>query len=155
MKKYSTQEATGKIQRYCAYQERSHLEVRQKLFEYGMKEQETDEIVTNLITSGFLNEERYAKAFAGGKFRMKKWGRLKIIRALESQGLTKNCIKAGLTEIDQPTYEDTLRQLLIKKAHQVDEKIKYVQRDKVAKFALLKGYEPELIWELLKEIVPD
>src|SRR5687768_10604150 len=99
MKKLTKQEAETKIQRYCAYQERCHQEVRGKLYEYSLFKDEVEDILTNLITEGFLNEERFAKAYAGGKFRMKKWGRLKIIHELEIKGLSKNCIHAGLKEI--------------------------------------------------------
>lgn len=100
--------------RFCAYQERSHHEVRNKLFEYGLFASEVDELMTQLITQGFLNEERFAKAYAGGKFRMKKWGRVKIKHELKAQGLTKNCIQRGLDEIDPTDYRKTLQQLLKK-----------------------------------------
>jgi regulatory protein len=154
-KKLSTEEALGKIQRYCAYQERSHSEVRQKLFQYGLRESEVDDLLTQLITSGYLNEERYAKAFAGGKFRMKKWGRMKIVHALEAQSLSKNCINSGLKEIDPDDYLKTLRQILKKKNSELTEKNIYTLRDKLSKFAIQKGYEPDLVWKVLKEILPD
>src|SRR5579871_6478535 len=89
-------DALSKIYRYCAYQERSHREVKNKLFEYGLYSNQVDEIVSRLITEGFLNEERFAKAFAGGKFRMLKWGRIKIEQELEREGLTPRCIARGL-----------------------------------------------------------
>src|SRR5882757_6205956 len=76
-------QARGKIQKYCAYQERSHQEVKHKLHTYGLTVDEADEIISSLITDNFLNEERFAKAFAGGKFRIKKWGRNKIEHELE------------------------------------------------------------------------
>ena len=89
-----------KINKYCAYQERTHLEVRNKLFEYGLASDDVDLLISQLITDGYLNEERFAKTFAGGKFRIKGWGRIKIIHELEAKGLTKNCILIGLKEID-------------------------------------------------------
>src|SRR5689334_25253039 len=107
-KRTSQTDALAKIYRYCAYQERSHQEVRNKLFELGLYQSEVDELLSRLITEGFLNEERFAKAFAGGKFRMKKWGRLKIINELELKGLTRNCIKSGLREIDDGDYNAAL-----------------------------------------------
>jgi regulatory protein len=155
VKTYSQQEAKEKILRYCAYQERSHREVRNKLFEYGLGRSDVDEIMVFLITEGFLNEERYAKAFAGGKFRMKKWGRLKIIHALEAQGLTANCIKSGLKEIDTDDYEKTLTQFLEKKNSEVEDGNIYSKRDRLSKAAILKGYEPELVWKILRTILPD
>jgi regulatory protein len=95
----SPKEALVKIQSYCAYQERSHKEVKNKLFEYGLYASEVDELISNLIVDGFLNEERFAKAFAGGKFRIKKWGRLKIQQELEMLGLTKRNIARQLNQI--------------------------------------------------------
>src|SRR6478736_2106800 len=91
-KSYTVSESIARIYRYCAYQERSHQEVKNKLYEFGLTTDEVDELLSKMITEGFLNEERFAKAFAGGKFRIKKWGRLKIVRELESQGLTKRNI---------------------------------------------------------------
>jgi regulatory protein len=155
MKKYSVQDAMEKIQRYCAYQERNHKEVRAKLFDYGLERADVEELIAHLITSGFLNEERYAKAFAGGKFRMKKWGRLKIIHALEAQGLTPRCITSGLKEIDEEDYEKVIHDFLVRKNETVEEENIYSQRDKISKAAILKGYEPELVWKILRTIVPD
>ena len=145
-------EALGKIQKYCAYQERSHQEVKYKLSSYGLTSDETDEIVSRLIIDNFVNEERFAKAFAGGKFRIKKWGRNKIEHQLESLGLTKNCILRGLKEIDPSDYNKTLRTVLMKKAQEVSEENLYAKRNKIARFAISKGYEPELVWEMVKEL---
>jgi regulatory protein len=155
MKKYSPQEAKEKIQRYCAYQERNHREVRNKLFSYGLYGSDVEEIIVHLIGAGFLNEERYAKAFAGGKFRMKKWGRIKIVHAMEAHGLSPNCIKSGLKEIDNADYEKTLREILEKKSAQRDEENLFVKRDKLATYAIQKGYEPDLIWKTLRDLLPD
>jgi regulatory protein len=150
-KKLTSSEALAKIYRYCAYQERSHQEVRNKLFEFGLYKSEVDELISTLITEGFLNEERFAKAFAGGKFRMKKWGRLKIVNELEAKGLTGNCIKSGLKEIDENEYRATLEKLVTKKSSLLSEKDQFVKRDKLSKFAIQKGFEPDIVWSLLKE----
>lgn len=155
MKKTTPIEAKGKIQRYCAYQERCHQEVRNKLYSFGLYSDEVDQLLTDLITDGFLNEERFAKAFAGGKFRMKKWGRIKIVNALEAHGLSKNCIRIGLKEIDNNDYITTLESILQKKAEESDEENIFVKRDKLSKFVIQKGYEPELVWKSLKELFPD
>jgi len=151
--KFTPAQALGKIQKYCAYQERSHQEVKRKLYSYGLTVDETDEIISKLITDNFLNEERFAKAFAGGKFRIKKWGRNKIEHQLESFGLTKNCITRGLKEIDPSDYNKTLRALLRKKTEEVSEENLFAKRNKIARFAISKGYEPELVWEMVKEIM--
>jgi regulatory protein len=155
MKRYSLQEAKEKIRRYCAYQERAHQEVRSKLFEYGLYGDDLEGILADLITDGFLNEERFAKAFAGGKFRMKKWGKIKIVHALEAKGITARCIQAGLKEIDENDYAKALRSFLEKKINEADEENLYAKRDKLSKAAILKGYEPELVWSVLRELLPD
>jgi len=154
-KRISPPEAIIKIQRYCAYQERSHKEVRNRLFLFGLSENEVDEIIAQLITDGFLNEERFAKAFAGGKFRVKKWGKIKIKNELESLGLTRNCIQIGLKEIDPEDYTKTLKSLLVKKSNEVMDDNPYRKRDKIARFAIGKGYEPEQVWEYLRALVKD
>lgn len=155
MKKYSPQEAGQKIQRYCAYQERSHQEVRTKLFTYGLSSVEVDRIIVELIDQGFLNEERFARAYAGGKFRMKKWGRLKITHGLEAKGVAPNCIKIGLKEIDNDDYEASLKEFLETKAGEITMDNLYARRDKISKAAVQRGYEPDLVWKFLKEILPD
>jgi regulatory protein len=143
-----------KIFRYCAYQERSHLEVKNKLFELGAGKSDSDEILSDLITEGYLNEERFAKTFAGGKFRLKSWGRNKISHALEAKGLTANCIKAGLKEIDEDAYLDTLQKLISKKAEQSTLENAFIKRDKVANYIIQKGFEPELVWQIIKQTIP-
>ncbi len=149
---YTPAQAFEKISRYCAYQERSHKEVRNKLYEYGLHRGDVEELLSKLITEGFLNEERFAKAFAGGKFRMKKWGRNKIVHELESHGVTPKCIKKGLAELSDADYKKTLRGLLVKKLDLTKEPNLFKKRDKVARFAIGKGYESELVWAVVKEI---
>ena len=149
----SLSEALAKIQKYCAYQERCHQEVKFKLNTYGLSSEEVDEIVSTLITENFVNEARFAKAFAGGKFRIKKWGRNKIVNELESHGLTNACILLGLKEIDSSDYAKTLRGLLLKKAEEISDDNLFLKRNKVARFAIAKGYEPDLVWETVKELV--
>jgi len=109
-------------------------------------------VITRLITDGFLNEERFAKAFAGGKFRMNKWGRQKIKRAMEGHGLSTRCIQYGLREIDSSSYSKTLATLLSKKLKSLHEPNLIKARHKAATFAIRKGYEPDLVWEILKEM---
>jgi regulatory protein len=155
LKQLTPQEAKEKIQRYCAYQERSHQEVRKKLFDFGLYSNEVEEMISYLITSNFLNEERFARAFAGGKFRMKKWGRIKIVNALEGHGVSENCIRLGLKEIDNSDYEKTLYTLIDKKADDIDEENIYAKRDKLSKFVIQRGFEPDLVWKVIRELRPD
>lgn len=147
--------AYTRICRYCAYQERSHKEVRGKLFSYGLFPSEVEQTISRLITEGFLNEERFAKSFAGGKFRMQKWGKHKIKRALEMHGLSSRCIERGLREIENGAYAKTLRSLLTKKLQSISEPNLFKARQKAAHYAIGKGFEPELVWELLKEMDRD
>jgi regulatory protein len=151
-KRLTKAEAKSRILRYCVYQERCHQEVKEKLFSFGLSRTDTDDLMTDLITDGFLNEERFAKAFAGGKFRMRQWGRLKIIRELKSRGLTANCIKSGLKEIDDGDYRKSLTLLLEKKSSAVSGENSFVIKDKLSRFAIQKGYEPELVWIVLKDL---
>lgn len=150
MKRRTIQEARQLIYKYCAYQERSHSEVTERLHQYGLTNDEAQELVTELILEGYLNEERFAKAFAGGKFRMKKWGRIRIEHELTLHGLTARCIALGLKVIDDSDYEHTLELLMDQKWTQVQESDLFVKRDKVAKYLIGKGYEPDLVWPRLK-----
>ncbi len=149
----SLPEARAKIYRYCAYQERCHQEVRNKLYEYGLPGSEVEQLITDLITEGYLNEERFARSYAGGKFRMKNWGRLRIIRELEWRNITPYCIKGALTEIDEEDYLKALRQLIEKKASLIEEENVFVKRDKLAGYAIQKGFEPELVWGVVRDII--
>jgi regulatory protein len=152
-KQSSPQQIKEKIYAFCAYQERSHREVKKKLFEYGLYGQEVDEMVTALIIDGYLNEERFAKAFAGGKFRIKHWGRVKIEHELEAHGLTKKCIRSGILEINEGDYIETLRKLLLKKSLLLKAEDNFTKRNKLARFAVSKGYESELVWKIVDDII--
>ena len=154
MKTLSAQQVKQKIERYCAYQERSHQEVRKKLYDFGLYRDDVEEMLSSLITEGYLNEERFSKAFAGGKFRMKKWGRNKIAHALEGKGVSQNCIRIGLKEIDEQEYVAALRVLLKQKASGLEEDSVYVVRDRLSRFAIQKGYEPDLVWREINELLP-
>lgn len=149
------EEALTRIARYCAYQERSHQEVRNKLYSFGLRTSDVEMLLSRMITDGFLNEERFARAFAGGKFRLKKWGRNKIIHELEALQISSRCINRGLEEIDQKTYVRTLEALLKKKLASLDEPNPFRRKDRAARFVIAKGYEPPLVWELLKELEAD
>jgi len=149
----SHQEALTKIFRYCAYQERSHREVKNKLFEYGLPSHQVDEVLSHLITEGFLNEERYAKAFAGGKFRIVKWGRLKIQKELESSGVSPRNVARGLMEISTAEYAKTILHLIKRKSSQIVDESPYKRRNRVARFVIGKGFEPELVWEAVNDFL--
>lgn len=148
----SPAEALAKASRYCAYQERSHQEVRDKLYGYGLHRNEVEEALTELITQGYLNEERFAKAFAGGKFRMKKWGKVKIELELKRKRLSPRCIAIGLKEIDANSYKKALGQILNKALKAGSSDSAYVQKNKAARVAIAKGYEPDLVWDMIQTL---
>ena len=136
---------------FCAYQERSLKEVRQRLREWELTEDEIEPIIAELIIQNYLNEERFTRAFAGGKFRVKKWGRLKIKQELKLRGVSNELIQKGLSEIDGDDYEETLRDLLEKKARSLRGEPLDVKQ-KLVRFALSRGFESDIVWDLLKTI---
>lgn len=147
-------QAKEKIYSFCAYQERTHQEVKNKLYSYGLYRDDVEELLSHLIVEGFLNEERFAKSYAGGKFRIKEWGRLKIVNALEGKGITSRCIQIALKEIDENDYSETLKGLLEKKIASIESENVFVIRDKAGRYAISRGYEPELVWQMIKILVP-
>lgn len=143
------QQAYLKARGYCAYQERSQQEVRDKLYEWGLWKEVVEDILVKLIADNFLNEERFAIAYAGGKFRIKKWGRNKIRQALKLKGASEYCIKKGIAAIDEDDYREVLQSILSQKATQLKEKNPIKENYKVAQYAMSRGFESALIWELL------
>lgn len=142
-------EAQAKAEHYCAYQERSQYEVRGKLIEWGCYGDDLEEVIVVLIDGNFLNEERFAKAYAGGKFRMKQWGRLKIKQGLQLKKISSYCIKKGLETISDEDYEQTLLHLLEKKKGEISEKNPLKLQYKLAAYLQSRGFEPELVWALI------
>lgn len=145
-KKYLTKEqAIQKLRQYCAYQERSHYEVRQKLWELGVRKSEHDEIISSLIEDDYLNEERFAKMYAGGKFRMKEWGRKKIYYGLKEKQVSEYNIKKAMKEIDETAYLKTLHELAETKYNSLKGEQYLVRKKKTIDFLLQRGFEPELV----------
>jgi regulatory protein len=140
-----------KAQNYCAYQERSQQEVRDKLYSWGLWKDAVEDIISSLIQDNFINEERFAKIYAGGKFRIKKWGRVKIKHALQLKGVSTFCIKKGLSEIDDDAYMETLKELLSEKLKSIKEKNPLAKKYKAAAYAISRGFESDLVWGLLKD----
>ena len=145
-------DAKADLERYCAYQERCQSEVERKMEGMGLRPDERDELLVDLITSGFLNEERYAKAFVRGKFRSNKWGRYKIRQGLKTKRVSVECIAVGLQEIDEDEYMNVLRDLMEQKARSVKDKNTYTRNRKIANYLLQKGFESELVWEEINAV---
>jgi regulatory protein len=147
-------DARTAINRYCQYQERCHAEVRNKLYDLGCRTTEVEEHISDLIEKGILNEERYAKAYARGKFRMKQWGRIKIIQQLRLKKVTDYCIKKGLSEIDADEYTGVLKKLVERKWSELaGEKNPGVRKMKVFRYVAQKGYESDMINDTINEII--
>ncbi|MCW3075050.1 MAG: RecX family transcriptional regulator [Flaviaesturariibacter sp.] len=152
-KKYlSKEQAIQKLRQYCAYQERSHSEVVQKLWDLGVYKSEHDEIISSLIEDDYLNESRFAEAFAGGKFRMKDWGRKKIYYALKEKKVSEYNIKQAMKCIDEEAYRKTLQELGEKRYASLKGEQYLVRKKKTQDYLLLKGFEMELVTALLKAL---
>jgi regulatory protein len=146
-------QALPKLMKFCAYQERTHQEAREKLYELGVYDDDAEEVIVRLIEDNFLNEERFAKAFAGGKFRMVHWGKQKILYALKQKGLSDYCIKKGMEEIGEEEYIQSLQKILQKKLTSLaSETNPLIIKQKLAQYAISKGYESDLVWREVQEL---
>jgi regulatory protein len=144
-------EALEKAKSYCAYQERCHKEISDKLYSWKLNADEINYIIDHLLQENYLNEERFAIAFAGGKFRIKHWGRKKIVKKLKEKRVSEYCIKKALEEIDDKEYIITLHRLIEKKHGSLKEKNPFTKKKKTAAYVYGKGYESDLIWGHLND----
>ncbi|MCS3798240.1 regulatory protein RecX [Niastella sp. OAS944] len=141
------EQALQKLRHYCAYQERCHMEVKEKLYSFGLRKQVVEESISQLIEEDYLNEERFAIQYAGGKFRMKQWGRVKIKHALQQKQVSAYCVNKAMKEINDDDYEKTLHKLAEQKWNSVTgEGVNlFVKMSKTSDYLLQKGYEAELV----------
>jgi regulatory protein len=151
-KTLTKEQGLQKLRQYCAYQERCHSEVRDKLFKLGVWRKDHDEIISTLIEDNYLNEERFAIQFAGGKFRVKNWGKTKITYELKQKGISKYCIARALNQIEDKTYESTLKRLAEKKYRSLKGDQWMIRKKKTSDYLLQKGYELNLIQAALTEL---
>lgn len=150
--KLTNEQALEKIKRYCSYQERCHSEVKEKLYSFGLRRNEADEIISELIENNYLNEERFAIQFAGGKFRMKHWGRKKIQYELQQKNINGFIIKIALKEIDEQKYFETLQKLAQTKWDALKMENDLLRQSKTNAYLLQKGYEQRLISGVINKI---
>lgn len=144
-----TEKALKKIGQFCAYQERNHKEVKEKLYSYGLYKDQVEDLISKLIQENFLNEERYAIAYAGGKFRAKDWGKNKIKYGLKQHQVSDYCIKKALKTIDDEQYVKTLQKLFTAKEKTLkSEKNIFIKKKKIQQYLMQKGFESSLINEL-------
>lgn len=149
-KQLTREQGLQKLKHYCAYQERSHSEVKDKLYNIGVSRKDHDIIIATLIEEGYLNEERFATVFAGGKFRVKQWGRVKIGYELQQKQVSAYNIKKALKQIDEADYLRTLQKLYKEKWNSLKEEKEPLSRmAKTRNYLLQKGYEPELVKEVM------
>jgi regulatory protein len=141
-----------KIQYFCSFQERCIRDTEDKLKEWAIQKKLIPSIIAGLQQDNFLNEERFAKVFAGGKFRVNKWGRQKIEFELKLRRIPENLIRKGLAEIDENDYKKTLKDIILKKHKELKPDKDFTIREKIITFAYGKGYERELIITALKEL---
>tara|TARA_R110002050_G_scaffold1836_1_gene11700 strand:+ start:1399 stop:1881 length:483 start_codon:yes stop_codon:yes gene_type:complete len=152
---FSVDEATRKLEGYCAYQDRCHKEVISKLREMNMIPQAIDLIVGHLIQENFLNEERFARSFARGKFKIKKWGKNRIINELKHRDISKYNITTALKEIESKEYLNTFNALASKRLSEIREKDLQKRRKKLADYLLYRGWESGMVYEKVYELVPN
>jgi regulatory protein len=143
----SIKEAKLKAASFCTYRERTQQELRDKLYGYGLFSDEVEEVIAYMITHNFLNEERYAKTYAGGKFRVNDWGKVKILYHLKQKGLSAYCIKQGLKEIEEVEYVEKVDSIISKKENRYKSPDLYLWKKKMANYLISKGFENDLVWE--------
>ena len=148
-KQLTKEQALQKLKHYCAYQERSHSEVKEKLYNLGVWKKEHDEIIAKLIEENYLNEERFAIAFAGGKFRIKQWGRVKIKYELKQKQVSEYSIKKALKQINEKEYLDVLKKLAEEKYALLKNEQYLIRKKKTMDYLIGKGYE----WELVRDAI--
>ena len=151
-KTYTVEEALKNMERYCSYQERCHKEVTQKLYSMYMIPEAIDHIVVKLMQDNFLNEERYAKAFVSGKFRIKKWGKQRLARELKQKDIGKTLITMALQTITDQEYLETFNILAEKKSETIRETNVSKKRKKLADYLLYRGWESHLVYDKVSEL---
>ena len=152
-KNIGTEKAFQKAKYYCAYQERSHAEVKKKLYGFGLYKNEVEILLSRLIEENYLNEERFAIAFAGGKFRIKQWGKTKIKYELKMRQISDYNIKKALSQIEEEDYLKTLQKLAAEKlATLKSEKNIFIRKSKLQNYLVGKGYEFNMIGEIVREL---
>ncbi len=151
-KTYTVEEALAKLQSYCAYQDRCHKEVAQKLKEMRMISQASEQIIIALIEGDFLNEERFSMAFVRGKFKIKKWGRRRLASELKQRNISKFLIQKALGQISERDYKATFEALVHKKAESITGGSIAKKRKKLADYLLYRGWEAHLVYDKINQI---
>ena len=143
-----------KIEYYCAYQERCKQDVKNKLISMNISSHQIESIIQHLLENDFLNEQRFAKVYARGKFRIKKWGKMRIIRELKAKNISNNYIDSSIKEINKTEYYNVFNDLAQKRFLEINETNIYKKRKKLADYLLYRGWESNLVYEKTLELIP-
>lgn len=152
-KSFTVDEIKRKIEQYCVYQDRCHKEVDQKMSDYNLIPEAKELILLSLMKDNFLNEERFSKSFARGKFRIKNWGKQRIIRELKFRDISAYNIKTALNEIDEQEYIDTIYRITENRNTVISETNQFKRKKKLIDFLMRKGFENELVFKVVNEVV--
>jgi regulatory protein len=151
-KTYTKEQSLQKLKQYCAYQERCHQEVREKLFQLGCPIRDHDEVIGALIEENYLNEERFAVAFVGGKWRVKRWGRVKIKYELKLKQISAYCVKKAMTQVDEDEYLEVLQKLAEEKYESLKSNQHIIRRKKTMDYLVAKGFESDLVRAIVTKL---
>ena len=149
---YDINIAIERIKNYCALQDRCQWDVLQKLREWGLQQATKDHILEILITDKFIDEERFSISFCRGKFRIKNWGKRKIVNELKRKQISSICINTGLKEIDEKEYDLVLEKLFYQKERSIKDKNQFIRKTKIANFLIQRGFENNLVWDKIREL---
>ncbi|MDB0600468.1 regulatory protein RecX [Tenacibaculum maritimum] len=152
---FSVNEIKRKMESFCVYQDRCHKEVEKKIAEYNLIPEARASILIDLIQDGFLNEERFAKSFARGKFRIKKWGKQRITRELKLRDVSSYNIRIALKEIDENDYMATLYELIAKRNNSISETNLYKRKKKIMDYMVYRGYEYKLLFMAINDFLKE
>ena len=147
---YDINLAIDRLKNYCAIQDRCQWDVIKKMNEWQLTQNTQNHILELLISNQYINEERFSISFCQGKFRIKKWGRNKIKHELRKRDISENCIIKGLNSLNEDEYQKTLKKIIKKKQKKSKEKNLFIKNNKIARYLIQKGFENNLIWNMLR-----
>ena len=149
---FTIKEVETKLQYYCSYQDRCHKEVHEKLKTFNIIPEGVDQIISNLIRENFLNETRFCESFVRGKFKIKNWGKIRIINELKRRNISTYNINQGLKEIDELEYLKKFEEIFNKKLSSLEKLTPVLKKKKILSYLLYRGWESSLIYQKIYEI---